>query len=337
LGWRSFFVSQLTLDELDRLTPARVSEQHRSQIAYLGEQCQGRLDITPRMLGLAVGDWLLVDDNCQFVRALDRETVFQRKAPGTGNQIQTMVANVDTVFVVTSLNEDFNLNRIERYLAVCHEAGSYPVVVLTKADLCNDPTEYTRAVLGLDPGLMVEVVNALDPDTLGGVRGWCGVGQTVALLGSSGVGKSTLLNGLLGESRQLTGGIREQDDKGRHTTTGRSLHVIEGGGVILDTPGMRELQLGGGDTGVEATFADIAALANHCRFGDCSHSGEPGCAVLAAIESGELDPRRLSSHDKLRREEARNKATLAEQRAHGRSLGKLYRSIQKSKRHEKGR
>ncbi len=183
-----------------------------------------------------------------------------------------------------------------------------------------------------DPLLMVESVNGLDESDVAKLMSWCGEGQTVAFIGSSGVGKSTLVNTLLGEQEQATGGIREDDSKGRHTTTSRSIHLLPSGGILMDTPGMREIQLADCEAGVSETFADVEALADNCRFNDCQHQTEPGCAVQAAIEDGSLELRRFTNYQKLLREQAHNGASLAEQRAQNKQFGKMVRSIVDGKR-----
>lgn len=335
LGWRSFFQQQLTLEDLEQHTIARVMEHHRSEYLLMTEEAAIRLPITPNMPPMTVGDWLLLDEESRFVRALERFSAFSRKAAGSKLDSQLISANVDTVFVVCSLNNNFNLSRIERYLALANEAGVEPVVVLTKADACELPQDYVRQVQQLDALLMVEAVNALDKNSVSALEAWCKTGQTVAFMGSSGVGKSTLINTLSGGDAQLTGGIREGDSKGRHTTTSRSLQLMPAGGLLLDTPGMRELQLADCEQGVEMTFSEIAALAESCRFSDCEHQSEPGCAVQAAIAKGELDERRLINYLKLMREQAHNAASLAEKRAHGRDLSKMYRSVQNESRSRK--
>jgi ribosome biogenesis GTPase len=267
---------------------------------------------------------------------LERQSLFRRKAAGTKVGEQLIAANVDTLFIVSSLNEDFNLNRIERYLSLANEAQTEPVIILSKADLCDDVESLCRQVQALDPLLMVESINCLDADEISKLEPWCGTGKTVALMGSSGVGKSTLLNTLLGGAVQQTSAIREDDSKGRHTTTGRSLHPMPHGGLLLDTPGMRELQLADCDEGVTATFSEITSLAEQCRFGNCQHDGEPGCAVQEAISRGELEARRLSSFQKLMREQAFNSATLAEKRARDKSFGKLIKAHLSDKKGRKG-
>jgi ribosome biogenesis GTPase len=309
--------------------------QYRNRLEVLGEAGSSSLDLLPGMPAMTVGDWLLLTPEGRFCRLLERLSLFRRKAAGTRVAEQLIAANVDTLFVVSSLNEDFNLSRMERYLSLANEAGAEPVVILSKSDLCEDPQSLRRQVQHLDPLLAVETVNCLDAGVVRKLSPWCVAGSTVALMGSSGVGKSTLVNTLLGEAVQLTGSIREDDSKGRHVTTGRSLHLIPGGGLFLDMPGMRELQLADCDEGVSTTFADIKALSAQCRFADCRHDNEPGCAVQGAISRGELDARRLGSFQKLMREQAFNSATLAEKRARDRQFGKMIKDHLSDKNYRK--
>jgi ribosome biogenesis GTPase len=325
LGWQPYFKRQVEYHETTQLRPARIVNQERSQ--YVAQTEDGRcvLPVTAALPAMTVGDWVLLDAESRFVRLLERSSLFVRKAPGSGIATQLVAANVDTLFIVCSLNQDFNLNRIERYLALAHEAHVQPVVVLSKADLCAEPAGAVAQVSALGSGVLALSVNGLDADSVHQLAPWCGEGQTVALMGSSGVGKSTLLNTLTGAVVQATQDIRSDDGKGRHTTTRRSLHLLADGGMLLDTPGMRELQLTACEDGLNATFAEIAALAARCRFIDCSHDAEPGCAVRAAIVEGEVDARRLDNFRKLLREQARNDATLGEQRERARKLGRQHR------------
>ena len=349
LGWNNHFIQQLSLDEWDDCMPVRVIEQHRSELVVSTEGESFTIP-SPTQLDtpLTVGDWLLLNQDKSFNRLLDRTSSFKRKAAGGQSKTQLIAANVDTLFIVSSMNNDFNLNRIERYLVLANDAGVEPVVVLTKADLCDDETaqNYISTAQSLDPYLMIVSVNALDQQALSQFSAWCRPGKTLALLGSSGVGKSTLANLLVGEDALLTGGIREDDSKGRHTTTARSLHLIPksdelAGGLLLDTPGMRELQLTDVEEGIEETFQDVMAFAERCKFADCTHESDlpssSGCAVQAAIESGELQARRLISFQKLQREDAMNSATLAERREKDKKFGKMVKSVMGESKKFKGR
>lgn len=330
LGWSPFFQQQLSLEEWTEQTAGRVASVHRSNIKVITEQGEVILPLTPNIPPLTVGDWVMLNRDGHFQRALDRQSLFSRKAAGTRVAEQLIAANIDTLFIVSSLNGDFNLNRIERYLALAGEAKVEPVIVLTKADCHPDPDAVVIQVRTLDSFLAVEAVNALDSAASMVLKPWCGAGKTIALLGSSGVGKSTLINTLLTRETQATASIRDDDSKGRHTTTARSLHLIPAGGILLDTPGMRELQLADCEDGINVAFADIKKLAEQCRFSDCQHDDEPGCALRSAIKSGLLDERRLANYRKLIREQAFNGASLADRRAKDRKLGRYYRSVQAS-------
>ena len=253
----------------------------------------------------AVGDYVMVNcadpDTAIIHQVLPRKSLFVRKAAGTSKTEQVVAANIDTVFLCMSLNNDFNLRRLERYLAVAWESGADPVVVLTKADLCADLPQKQREVGAIAMGVEILTTSAMESDGYRQIMPYITEGRTVAFVGSSGVGKSTLINRLLGEERLATDGLRN-DDKGHHTTTHRELLVLPNGAMVIDTPGMRELGMWDAASGVEQTFGDIEELAARCRFRNCSHTSEPGCAVRAAIRSGELDSGRWQSYQKLKNE-----------------------------------
>jgi ribosome biogenesis GTPase len=335
MGWAPFFQQQLTLEEAETLHPARVFAIQRTHITLMTEAGEIEVSLGGRWFQLdveerpTVGDWVLIPPSADsIVRLLDRKSLLKRMSAGQNSEVQLIGANIDTLFLVTSCNADFNPRRLERYLALAYNAGVEPVVVLTKADLAEDPDSYVDEVRKVKSDLVVELVNALEGETIGSLKGWCGTGQTVALLGSSGVGKSTLVNTLSAVEVQATQGIREDDGKGRHTTTHRSLHLLPEGGLVLDSPGMRELAIAEVESGVAQMFDDVEALAAQCRFADCGHDTEPGCAVRGAIDSGELDEARLTSYLKLRREEAYNTESIAERHARNRDWAKMVKRSQ---------
>ncbi|WP_105102034.1 ribosome small subunit-dependent GTPase A [Microbulbifer pacificus] len=330
-GWKPFFQQQLSLDELVCCEPVRVMAVHRSQIEVSGEHGDEVILVNGPLFEEAqekptVGDWLLLErDSRKPVRRLERSSLFRRMAPGA-KQVQLIAANIDNVLIVTSCNHDFNLSRIERYLALVKEAGCRACVVLTKSDLVDEHEQYREALKSYRD-LPVVLVNALDRESVEPLREYCRSGETLALLGSSGVGKSTLLNSLAGTELAATAGIREDDSKGRHTTRHRALYAIPDGGLLLDSPGMRELGLADIGEGLSEAFSDISELAAQCRFADCAHETEPGCAVRAAMDANELDERRVRNWRKLEREVKRNSQTLAETRAEERAFSQLVRKV----------
>ena len=335
-GWKPFFQQQLSLEEFESCSIARVSSVHKNHIECLNESGYLRLPLLASTPQLATGDWIVVDESEHINRRLERFSHIARKAAGSEVETQLMVVNIDTAFIVSSLNDDFSLNRIERYLALCKETDIQPVVILTKKDLCSDWQSFQEQVQGLDDQLEVQVVNALDTTSLKALQQHGDKGNTIVVLGSSGVGKSTLINSLANSELQTTGGIRESDSKGRHTTTQRHIIPLQAGGVIIDTPGMRELQVINCEEGIKQTFADIEALAEQCKFGDCQHKSEPGCAVQQAVHEGKLDARRLDNFHKLLQEEAFNTATIAEKREKDRQLSKMYRTAIVQRKLKKG-
>jgi len=343
LGWRPFFEQQIT-QESTALVAARVTAVHRNAVEAL--TVSGPTSVTlPGLLlqqGLsatvAVGDWILVErDTGRAHRVLERQSTLARLAAGERHERQLIAANVDALFVVTSCNDDFNPSRLERYFALAGNAGIEPVLVLTKADLSTQVDQYVDAVRAIAPRIIVLTVNATLPESGKALAPWLGAGQTVAFMGSSGVGKSTLVNTLTAAAMQDTAGIREGDSKGRHTTTSRQMFALPGGAWVIDTPGIRELKLDVGDQAVGAVFADIEAIAKRCRFRDCTHHGDEGCAVSLAIGRGELDARRLASYDKLLREVARTTRTAHERREREREFGRTAKAVMRHKRMERGR
>ncbi len=347
LGWSNFFQSQLDLESFDSQLPFRVVSVQRNLIECVGldrENQQKQLQLStyhwrdePPEDHPTVGDWILVGLDFQPLRLLERNTLIKRRGAGRESFVQLIASNIDTVFIVTSCNDDFSINRIERYLTIAAESNIHCVVVLTKIDLCPDPTTYSDALLHGYQNLQVEMVNATDSSSLGVLNNWIAHGQTVALLGSSGVGKSTIINGLIGHQDQATAAIRESGSKGRHTTTSRSLHCLPGGGLLLDNPGMRELQIVDSEEGIKTTFSDIDSLAKKCRFKDCHHTTEPGCAVMEEIKAGRLEQRRLDNYHKLLSEQTRNSESLAERRNSDRALGRFYKTAKKTSKKFKSR
>lgn len=338
LGWRPHFQAQLDLEELSRCHPLRVMAAHRGAVDLAGPDEQRRAELPPLIADErppTVGDWVLCDET-RMVRVLEPFSLIQRRAAGIESRMQMIAANIDTLFIVTSCNDDFNAARLERYLALALDAEVQPVVVLTKSDLADDVSSFRRAAERLHSGLMVEALDARNEQAASALVAWAGAGQTLALVGSSGVGKSTLVNTLTGHGVQATAGIREDDAKGRHTTTGRSMHRLPSGGWLLDTPGMRELRLSAASDGIDALFEDIVDLATQCRFGDCRHAGEPGCAVQAAIDEGRLEPERLKRAQKLWAENRLHSESVHDRRQRERAFGRVVREAMADRRARRG-
>jgi len=314
LGWTDSHTTEFEPHRGAGLLPARVAAQHRGAYVLLTELGELRAELAGRLSHEAngaadlpaVGDWVAAatrpDEGAATIQQVfARRTKFSRKVAMDAAEEQVLAANVDAVFLVMSLNEDFNLRRLERYITMAWESGAQPVIVLTKTDLCPDWELRVLEVEAIAFGVPVHAVSTVSGEGLDLVRSHLAPGRTVALLGSSGVGKSTLVNTFAGAELLATREIREDDGEGRHTTTHRQLVLLPGRGLVLDTPGMRELQLWESD-GISETFADVEELAAQCRFSDCAHGTEPGCAVQAALDAGSLAFERWTSYKKLQRE-----------------------------------
>ena len=312
-GWDPHFAQQLSENDAGTL-PVRVVAVHRDALDVAGPGFEGRIaGLAQRDDGqtVTIGDWLLLDETRRAVRLLERRSVFTRRSAGTGRRVQLIAANIDTMLLLTSANQDFKLARLERFLALASEARVTPVVLITKADLAEDVAPYISAVQGLMPGIAVHAFDARGADAAEQLKPWFVRGKTLVLLGSSGVGKSTLVNSLMGRLLQGTQEVRGDDDKGRHTTSARSLHRLANGAWLIDTPGIRELQIIDAARGIDDVFDDITQLAATCRFSNCTHLSEPDCAIQAAVVVGTLDSPRLKRFQKLQAEERQNTSNIA--------------------------
>lgn len=314
LGFGPFFEGQLSPSEHPAAIPARIAAEHRGGYVVWSASGAGRARLAGKLRAQlaggelpAVGDWVALkgvpgpDRTAVIERVLARRTVFTRGAAGRTGRTQTVAANVDIVFAVCGLDADFNVRRIERYLARIWSSGAQPAVILNKTDLCENTAARLAEVESVCRAVPVHVTSALRSEGLAAVRARIPDGLTAAFVGSSGAGKSTLINALIGEERMPTGAVRARDGRGCHVTTHRQLVLLAGGGLLLDTPGMRELQLVDED-GLDSVFDDVAALAARCRFRDCRHETEPGCAVKEALKAGDLAADRLEHYRKLERE-----------------------------------
>ncbi len=305
LGWTSFFQAQLSAEECDAYCPGRIALIHQGQAVVWSAQGEQTPEIArfEEPKNLAVGDWVCLPKNPRpRIRRLNRKNELTRWASGGQARTQLICANLDTLVVVLACNDDFSESRIERYLALAAEAHVRPVIVLTKADLTDRAGDFVQAARALDAEIQIECVDAREPDQLTALHPLCSVGQTVALMGASGMGKSTLINSLA-DAGQATVEVSAFDNKGQHCTSARSLHRMPDGGLLMDTPGTRELQLAACETGIDAVFPDVVQFVGACRFNNCSHHSERGCAIREALDEGTLSAARWQRYQQLQSEQ----------------------------------
>lgn len=349
LGFNAFFHAHAEPGKLTQFQIARVSAVDKESYLLLNHEGEVRAELAGKLMFSAdsaldyptAGDWVYaryLDNNTFAVidAVFPRKSLLKRKTAGKKIGLQLVAANVDTAFVVQSLDHNFNLRRLERYLVMVYESGATPVALLSKSDLCEQEEVADRVgrIEALMPGLTVVAFSNMDQSGLGKVQVMLDAGSTYCLLGSSGVGKTTLLNNLLAKETFKTQPIREKDSKGRHTTTRRHITLLDNGALLLDTPGMRELGQMGVDDGLAHTFDELAHLSGQCRFSDCSHTQEAGCAVLAAVEKGDIAKARYESYIKLAKEAAHHEMSYLEKRRKDKQFGKMIKAVMK---HKKGR
>jgi ribosome biogenesis GTPase len=346
IGCDQALLTHVHPEDLEHFEVAKVAAVHKDSYIVTN----GRTNVSAELIGKilftasspldypAVGDWVLVsfydDDTLAIIhKLLPRKSLLKRKTPGKKVDFQLIAANIDTAFIVQSLNENFNLRRLERYLVMVHEAGIEPVILLSKSDLLDNVDIAIRIaeVQSIAPDIEILPLSSENGSGLDDIKAMMQPGQTYCLLGSSGVGKTTLLNSLIGEALHITKTVSSKESKGRHATTHRQLIRLDSGAMIVDTPGMRELGNFSAAKGVDETFAEITALAEQCRFSDCSHVGEKGCAVLAAVEQGELPEDRYENYLKMNRESAFLEMSYHEKRKKDKQFARHCKSVMKQK------
>jgi ribosome biogenesis GTPase len=348
-GWNSFFSESFEPYARRGLSAGRVFLQHNKFYLLYTEEGETWAEVAGKMRHQAlerrdlpaVGDWVVIrpmrgeEKKATIQEILPRKSRFSRKVAGSRTEEQIVAANVDTIFMVSGLDNDFNLRRIERYLIMAWESGARPVIILNKADVSAEAEQRVREVEAIAPGVPILLMSAKRSEGLEALNPFIGAGQTVALMGSSGVGKSTIINRLMGKETQRVQEVRSGDDRGKHTTTHRELILLPTGGLIMDTPGMRELQLWVGGRGLQDAFEDIETLTRQCHFRDCQHLNEPDCAVRQALEDGSLDAGRFENYRKMQKEMS-HLETKQDQRAalaQKEKWKKIHRALKKHKKH----